>query len=162
MKKTIPNFPNYEIDYYGRVYVKKTGKELKQNKSKVGYMRVGLFNETQKNKKMAVHRLMCSTFLPNFYGKGVVDHKNRNRSDNRLWNLKWATLHENQQNRSFDKTNTSGYTNIRFRVYNKKTGYGMWVFHKRFDCKLYEKNFKTLEEAIEYRDDFLSRHDQAT
>ena len=160
MKKSIPNFPNYEIDYYGRVYVKKTGKELKQNKSEVGYMRVGLFNETQKNKKMAVHRLMCFTFLPNFYGKGVVDHKNRNRSDNRLWNLKWATLHENQQNRSFDKKNTSGYANIRFRSYkNRPDTSSIWRFQKRFNGKLFEKSFKTLEEAIAYRDDFLSRLD---
>jgi hypothetical protein len=155
MRKTITKFPNYEIDYFGNVYNKKKNLKLKQTSSKTGYKRVGLFNKSVKNKKCSVHRLMCVTFLPNFYNKPVVDHKNRNRSDNRLCNLKWSSLSENQQNRSFQKTNTSGLRNIRFRIYNKKNGYGMWIFAKRFNSELYEKCFKTKEEAIEYRDNFL-------
>jgi len=155
MRKTIPEFPNYEIDYFGNVYSKKKNIKLKQTTSYAGYKRVGLFNDIDKNKKCTVHRLMAQTFLPNFYNKDCVDHKNRDRSDNRLWNLKWASPHENQQNRSFQKTNTSGHRNIRFRLYNKKTGYGQWIFSKRFNCKLYEKNFNNLEEAIKYRDELV-------
>ena len=145
--KIISEFPNYKVSDCGKVFNKR-GLELKQTTSKVGYKRVGLFNKTSKNKKMAVHRLMCQAFLPNFYNKPFVDHKNKIRNDNRLCNLRWVTGHENQQNRSFQKTNTTGHTNIRFRGI-------VWIFEKRFNSKLYGKGFKTLEEAINYRDNKL-------
>lgn len=51
------------------------------------------------NKKFyRVHRLIAETFLQNPEGKPVVDHINRNPSDNRLSNLRWATVSENTEN----------------------------------------------------------------
>lgn len=45
-----------------------------------------------------VHRLIAETFLPNPENKPVVDHINRDPSDNRLSNLHWATVSENTEN----------------------------------------------------------------
>lgn len=61
-----------------------------------GYMAVNLGG-----KKHYVHRLIAEAFLPNPEGKPTVDHWNRNRSDNRVVNLHFATESEQAENREF-------------------------------------------------------------
>lgn len=45
-----------------------------------------------------VHRLVAETFIPNPAGLPEIDHINRDRSDNRVENLRWATRSENTRN----------------------------------------------------------------
>lgn len=53
-----------------------------------------------KHKNYYVHRLMAEAFIPNEEGLRCVDHINRNRSDNRLENLRWASHNMNCENSS--------------------------------------------------------------
>ena len=58
-----------------------------------GYMKVRI-----DKKRYYVHRLVAETFLPNPEGKPQVDHRDRNRSNNCVDNLRWATRSENRRN----------------------------------------------------------------
>lgn len=53
----------------------------------------------------AVHRLVAEAFLSNPCGYNEVDHINRNKADNRLQNLRWASHETNMKNTSrYDNT----------------------------------------------------------
>ena len=51
-------------------------------------------------KQYRVNRLIAETFIPNPENKPTVDHINRDRADNSLGNLRWATLSEQKNNSS--------------------------------------------------------------
>lgn len=74
------------------------------HKDKDGYAR-----GTVNGKSTTVHRLL--TNCP----KGMVaDHRNRNRLDNRLSNLRVVTNAQNLQNRNLNSNNRTGYKNVHF------------------------------------------------
>ena len=59
-----------------------------------GYRLVG-FQVKNSRRTLSVHRLVAEAFLPNFEGKKEVNHKDFNRSNNRVDNLEWCTPVEN-------------------------------------------------------------------
>lgn len=58
-----------------------------------GYMKVGIHGKTY-----SVHRLIAEAFIQNKDNKPTVDHLNRDKSDNRVCNLRWATHREQRDN----------------------------------------------------------------
>lgn len=55
-----------------------------------GYLSVKLRDET-KRKHYQVHRLVAAAFIPNPDGLPEVNHKNEDKTDNRVENLEWCT-----------------------------------------------------------------------
>ena len=93
--KKIKQNENYSINEYGEVRNDITGK-LKRtfiNKNS-GYVCVDLYKDN-KSTKHTIHRLLAETFIPNPLNKSTVDHKDGNRLNNSLENLRWATYSEN-------------------------------------------------------------------
>jgi hypothetical protein len=86
---------NYVVSSYGRVMNYKTEKILKLNPHhNRGYLKVGL-RKNGKQYTINVHRLIARTFIPNPKNKREVNHKDTNKSNNRVNNLEWMTGKEN-------------------------------------------------------------------
>nr|DAW49194.1 MAG TPA: homing endonuclease [Caudoviricetes sp.] len=85
---------NYSINELGDVRNDITGKMKKPFINKAtGYLTVDLWKDN-KPLKVTIHRLLAEAFIPNPSGKLTVDHKDGNRLNNSLENLRWATYAE--------------------------------------------------------------------
>jgi hypothetical protein len=145
----VEGFPNYLIYKDGRVFSNKRNKFLKSNINRDGYMVVYLY-DNGKVKTCKVHRLVGIAYIPNPENKRCIDHINRNKTDNRLENLRWATDSENMINSGVQKNNKLGLKNIRK---TKENSYQIIITRNK---NKYSKTCKTLEEAIVQRDLMLS------
>lgn len=101
----IKGYPWYYVTDEGMVYSRNPNhsmgtrvKKLKLLDNK-GYLRCDLIRTDGTIQHKAVHRLVAEAFIPNPEGKQQVNHKNGNKTDNRVSNLEWATQSENQLHR---------------------------------------------------------------
>lgn len=94
MFKKIKRNNNYSINENGEVRNDNTGyiKTPFVNKSNQ-YPTIDLY-ENGKSKKVTIHRLIAEAFIPNPENKLTVDHKDGNRQNNSIENLRWATYSE--------------------------------------------------------------------
>lgn len=98
--KDIEGATNYEISNNGNVRNKTTKKILKGRKTKGGYLQVSIkFDGEEKFKNQYIHRLVAEAFIENKNNKKEVNHKDGNKLNNNLNNLKWVTSSENQKHR---------------------------------------------------------------
>nr|QBK86242.1 MAG: HNH endonuclease [Marseillevirus LCMAC102] len=93
--KTIDGYTSYRISPDGRVYSERRN-IIKKLNIRVGYRSVGLSNK-EGEKVFQVHILVAKAYVKKRKGCDIVNHKNGNRSDNRVENLKWCTYQENAQ-----------------------------------------------------------------
>ena len=142
------NFKSYyDYDVYedGRVWSNKCNIFLKQHLSKTRYLRLTLWINN-KPITICIHRLMGELFLPNFNNLPDIDHKDRNKLNNSLFNLKWETKSNQSHNQKIRSDNTSGVKGV---VYITKSG--KWEGRMEINKKRYQKGFDTKEKAILYR-----------
>lgn len=89
--------------YYNATYLRNSpivfrkGVLLKLRPNKYGYLTVGLKMHS-KGETIPVHKMVAIAFIDNPLNKRCIDHINANRKDNRVENLRWVTIKENQNN----------------------------------------------------------------
>jgi len=140
--KQIEDYPDYFVSNTGLVRNKR-GKILAPIQRN-GYICYGLYLD-KKMKKIDGHRLVALAFLSNLENKPSVDHINRDKQDNRVENLRFATISENTIN--------SKQRGIARGVDLTKWGYRVTVKKNHLGY------FKTLEEAKQrYNTYILENH----
>ena len=125
--RSIDGYNKYAISTFGRVKNVKTGKILKARNDKYGYLRVNLY-EYRVMKTHRIHKLVANAFIDNPNNKQCVDHKNNDKTNNHINNLRFATYKENNQNSKLSIKNTSGAKGISWNKKVKK-----WRAHIKID-----------------------------
>lgn len=93
--KHIEGYENlYAVTENGDIVSLRTGKNLKLNFKKNGYVHVEL-NKRGIAETLRVHRLVAKAYIEKIEGKEYVNHINGIKSDNRVENLEWVTASEN-------------------------------------------------------------------
>lgn len=102
---------NYSINELGQIRNDLTGriKSAYTNPAN-GYLTVDLYKDNKPH-KVTVHRLLAEAFIPNPENKPCIDHKDGNRQNNALSNLRWATYSENNS-----RFRTNGVRSERIKV----------------------------------------------
>ena len=125
--RSIEGYKNYAISSFGRVKNVITGRILKGFDNRQGYLIIDLYKDG--NRKMfSVHRLLACAFLDNPNDKEYVDHKDNDKTNNHISNLRFATPKENSHNSKLSIKNTSGAKGISWHKRVKK-----WYAHIQID-----------------------------
>lgn len=88
---------SYFITEDGKCYNSITGKYLKGQIGKNGYLSYNLTLPDGNKKRCYAHRLVAIAFIKNDNIKKEVNHKDGNKLNNYVDNLEWVTSKENQQ-----------------------------------------------------------------
>ena len=150
--RAIDGYLNYEVSSHGRVRNNLTGFIIKQRNEKYGYYRVNLY-KNGKGTTIRIHRLVCEAFNENENNYTMVDHIDRNRTNNFYENLRWTTNEVNQKNRTMAKNNTSGTQGV-FFCNTRKKWMACWTENK----KKHTKPFINKDDAINHRKEMEALH----
>lgn len=164
--KDIKNYEGkYQISNLGRVKSLKKWSGNKYNPKWVyqdrilhpsnngnGYLIIGL-KKNNIRKNYYIHRLVAEHFIDNPNNYKEVNHLDYNKENNKADNLEWCTRKENIEysieNMKGRKSITHSNTNEKYITYRKRKNKYRVVIDRK------EKQFNTLEEAINFRNAIL-------
>tara|TARA_R110002096_G_C14186754_1_gene687465 strand:- start:2 stop:493 length:492 start_codon:yes stop_codon:yes gene_type:complete len=144
----IKDFTDYSIDKNtNQVYNTKYNRYIKSHLNNKGYYKLSL-RKNNKQKTILLHRLIYQAYYPDIDITNLdIDHIDNNPLNNNIENLRTCCHSENMCNIKVQKNNLStGIKNISLTPYNK---YQVKIEKNR---KQHSKTFKTVEEAILWRD----------
>ncbi len=108
--RSISEYINYQVSNIGRVRNANTGRILKM-RIDGKYCRVCL-SKNNEPKPFSVHRLVATEFIENLDNKPLVDHINRDTSNNCVDNLRWVSVSQNAMNKRSHKGSSSKYKGV--------------------------------------------------
>ena len=149
--KIFPENKNYLVSNKGYIKNSKTEKIINGSLDKIsGYMRTAI------NKKAySIHYIVAKTFLQNLDNKQTINHKNKDRTDNRVENLEWAThaeqnAHKNKNSIKTYKKHNNGKiilrinkeTNEIIEKYETITLASKWIIENVYKTETTNKNIE--------------------
>ena len=129
--KDVVGWKNYLVSSYGRIVSKfytynhdgtiyhKNASIMKptHNGGKPGYLTVLLSEGKDIRKRVSVHRIVATTFIPNPNNLPVINHKDENSLNNRVDNLEWCTQ---SYNNSFGSHNARAAAKRRYSAKKRR------------------------------------------
>ena len=118
--KQIEEFPDYFISNQGRLYSTKTNRFIGNVNKKTGYKSATL-SRGRKSDTLYIHHLVMKYFgepkpQPDF----EIDHKDKNKLDNDVENLRWLSHEENLKNRNeYKKDRKKRLTKREIEIFNR-------------------------------------------
>lgn len=148
--KDIPEYEGiYQISNLGRVK-NRHNRILKQQLNN-GYYEVRISKNNIKD-SIKIHRMLGILFIPNPDNLPVIDHIDRDTKNNILSNLRWCSRSANSVNKKIMSN-----TNEKNIVLDTSRGYKYFKVNiKRNKNTIIRKSFKSIEDAIIYRDKILA------
>jgi len=98
-------FPRHTIDIFGYIRNEK-GYIMSVTGQK--YCMTSVVDSSGKYRGLQIHRAVCSSFLDRLSNSYTVDHIDRLPSNNCLWNLRWASIGEQNRNKNKRKPQVDG------------------------------------------------------
>jgi hypothetical protein len=139
----------YDVSDTGEIRNSKT-KKIRKTSIRGGYHRV-IIRENNNPFNKTISIMVAERFLPRIDLPGLtVDHIDRNKNNNCASNLRWASRTVQALNRTMGIAN-SGLRHINIRKDNGNPR----VVIVRENKTVYNKTFKTLQEAINARDNYI-------
>jgi hypothetical protein len=138
----LADFPGYFVNRNGQVKGKLKGLLTPQESN--GYQYVRLSTNNVSNKKY-VHRLIAQTFLTNSDNLPEVDHKDWNRSNNCVENLRWIAREGNCQSKRKQINNKSGVKGLYW-----SNSEDCWIAKRMINHIIYKKRFQDRNDAESY------------
>ena len=157
----IKGFENeYGATDEGEIYSYKSQKFMNQCFCGAGYLKVTLTKEGIES-TLRVHRIIAETFIPNPNNYPCVYHADRNKINNNVSNLRWAT-HQQMNVKKAPRSNTSSkYKGVTWMKSRAKvdTGKGRWVTYiKVNDEVLYVGSFEKEIDAAKAYNEAVDKH----
>jgi hypothetical protein len=153
MWKDIVGFEErYQISDDGEVRNYKTLKLLTLKHDRDGYQQIGLRKSGDRKKYwFSIHRLVALHFLDGYIEGLCVDHIDHNKTNNKVSNLRWITIDENNRNRQLKPWATNTTTNELY-ITKYKNGYMIRINRSDYKKCIWETD---LESAIKRRDECI-------
>jgi len=142
-------FNSYKLYSNGDIFSVRRNRYLKPSLAPNGYYVIGLRNGDV-NKTYYVHRLVAKFFVNNENNSYVVDHIDRDRTNNDKDNLRWTTREINSYNKGCPKHNKIG---IKYICYSKNVGY--YIFQIKRNGVRIRRCCKNLDKLIEFKNNYL-------
>ena len=135
--KKIPGYEGlYEVSNMGNVRNVRRNKLLRLSKTNNRYIRVSLCKNGIKT-GLTVHRLVAEAFIPNPDNLPEVNHKDEDKTNNRVENLEWC---DHKYNMNY------GTRNIRAKETAIKNGYYTGLSKEEYRKKYRDKNKEKIRE----------------
>ena len=135
--KAIPGYEGlYEVSNMGNVRNVRRNTLLRLSKTNNRYIRVSLCKNGIKT-GLTVHRLVAEAFIPNPDNLPEVNHKDEDKTNNRVENLEWC---DHKYNMNY------GTRNIRAKETAIKNGYYTGLSKEEYRKKYRDKNKEKIRE----------------
>ncbi len=109
--KDIEGYPCYAVSDQGFVLSKNTMRLLKGCVDSVGYPCLNIYHNKVR-RHVRVHTLVADAFLVNPNDYKYVDHADRDKTNNKVDNLRWCSHSETHRNKGIQINNNSGHKGV--------------------------------------------------